>query len=184
MEQKCSFTASLINLTSSLAPSAVSQPLAWPWPRSWLAPSLPSGHPAVPLTASPWMSEERTCTPVGRECGGLKLECTSIRTCTIAFLTRVYSWNTYFAHLFVMNTWPDCFRICLYFRVRVVELLTVNTTRDFERGGAKASPPSSSSLPMASSGLRGSNVLMVIPSPTLFSFGWSLISGAITTGAD
>ena len=91
----------------------------------------------MPLTASPWMSEEHTCTPVGRECGGLKLECTSIRTCTIAFLTRVYSWNTYLARLFVMNTWPDCFRICLYFRVRVVELLTVNTTCDFERGGAK-----------------------------------------------
>ena len=54
--------------------------------------------------------------------------------------TRVYSWNTYPVRLFIMNMLPDVpdrFRVCLYFRVHVVDLLTVNTTCDFERGGAK-----------------------------------------------
>ena len=53
---------------------------------------------------------------------------------------RVYSWNTYLARLFIMNTFPDIpdrFHVRLYFRVHVVDLLSVNTMCDFERGGAK-----------------------------------------------
>ena len=54
--------------------------------------------------------------------------------------TRVYSWNTYPVCLFVMNTlpaMPDRFRICLYFHMHIVELLTINTRCDFKKGGAK-----------------------------------------------
>ena len=50
--------------------------------------------------------------------------------------TRVISRNTYPARLFVMNTLqdtPDQFWV----RMHVVDLLTINTTCDFERGGAK-----------------------------------------------
>jgi len=54
--------------------------------------------------------------------------------------TRVYSWNTYFTRLFVMNMLPDPpdqFRVRLWFSMHVVDLLIVYTTCDFERGGAK-----------------------------------------------
>jgi len=45
--------------------------------------------------------------------------------------------NTYPTRLFILNTRPDMpdqFRICLYFHVRLVDLLTVNTMCNIEWG--------------------------------------------------